>query len=376
VDSAGLVPAMSWRIGAVLIVLLAGGLVLRCGCRLDRAEEELVQTWLRCDDCADPIRAQVAALGDCAVPALQGALTSGPPSPGRAYVEAQFRALYAQLAPLPASEADFVATYLAHYVTTWQLRAALSLDDIGSPRALAALRAALAADSAGTAPLPAEARRAALLAVGRGGPAYTGSLRDTVVAALDTVTVHRGTETWDGDESVVLPGGPLPTGLVVGRWPDSLRFVAAAPPGRYPVVVTGEPRGDAVAPLRVTRFSAPSVPEPLAPLVESSDPLPRVHLLALGRPPMADTVAWIRVDAGAADRPVTAVADWSGPGDVDLLWYACGTLDPRGSAAGATAGRPERSGAAVPAGTCWSLAVILRAPVGPPVFVRLELLPP
>lgn len=368
---------MSWGARAVLLLLLlAAALFLRCGCRLDREGQELVRTWLLCDDCADPIRARVAALGDCAVPTLAGALNEGPSAAGRANAEAQFRVLYAQLGPLPASEAEFVASYLAHYVATWQVRAALALGDIGSPRAERALRAALAADSAGTAPLPAEARQAATLALGGTAPAFTGSLRDTAIAALDTVTVRRGGGVWDGDESVVLLGGPLPTGLVVGRWPDSLRFVAAAPPGRYLVQVTGEPTGDAVAPLQVMRFSAPPVAEALAPVVAPGDPLPQAHFRALGPRPRADTVAWLRVSAGPVDRVMTAVADWAGPGDVDLAWYACGTLDPRGSAAGATVGRPERSGVTVPAGSCWSLAVILRAPGSPVTFVRVELLPP
>lgn len=356
------------------LIAAAGLAAVVAGCRarsLAPEEQEFVRVWLLCDDCTGGERARVAALGNRAVPTLGVALMDGPSPAGRANIEAQLRDLYFRLGPLPVTEAAFVSDHLANYVATWRERAAVSLGDIGTAAAFAALEEALADTTALEPGTLLAARRSHALR----HRLFTGAVTDSVVRGFDTVTVRRGSGAWDGDETVSLVGAPFPNDLIVHRDLDSIKIVAAAPPGAYQLLVEGEPAGPARAPLRITTIRYAPSPA-TSPRELAAGAATQVLLLALWPPAIGDTIDHVRVLTPLIPSPRLVTADWSGSGNVDLRWAPCPGDAPLDPGQGATANRPEVLTLGAPDPPCRLIQVVLRAPHGESAIVRLRVSPP
>lgn len=130
------------RAGLGTVLALLSG-VSACG--LTAAEKGDIRRWLVCEECMEGELARVARLGDRAVPMLAEALR-GPPADRRANMRRQSEALYTRVDTSAAGRQRYVGHYESNYVATYQLRAVKALDSIGTPRAHAALVAALRAN--------------------------------------------------------------------------------------------------------------------------------------------------------------------------------------------------------------------------------------
>jgi hypothetical protein len=108
-------------------------------------EERRVREWLLCDECTAGEQEAVVALRDTAVDALATALWS-PPERGHRIVRRQAAAAYARLPSPGMSEETYVAHFDSNYIASYQKRAALALQAIGTPRARAVLLDALRRD--------------------------------------------------------------------------------------------------------------------------------------------------------------------------------------------------------------------------------------
>lgn len=363
------------RTAARSAALLSALLLSAC---LNSGEKQIVRTWLTCDDCVG-MRARVAALGSDAVPALQRALREGPSAAQVANLERQLRDAYTQVGAATVSQPAFVQRYRDAYVARYRARAATSLGDIGTAGARAALQDALAAHIAGTEVLPDVVVLAVHAAQGAGFPPFDGTLSDSSVAFLDTVTVRQGTTLpWDQSQQAALPGAPFPDDLTLLVQGDSLRLLAVARPGTYGLRITNPGSGSTpqtqVAPLRITSFRY-QANGPLSAPELASRPFPQRRFFALGRAVSGDTVEFLRFEP-AADLPVTAKLDWQGTGQMDLRWRTCPAPVPVGNADGATTGRPERTSVTVPGSACWLLWAVVTGPADAWVIARLDLTSP
>lgn len=104
----------------------------------ESASDGTVARWLNCIECTDGERAAVAALGDSAVAALDAQL-AGPPDAEVGAVAAFVGQDWSE-SGRHADSAAYVRFMTASYVTRIQRRAALSLGDIGTERAMSVLR--------------------------------------------------------------------------------------------------------------------------------------------------------------------------------------------------------------------------------------------
>lgn len=298
-------------------------------CRLSKAEYQTVDAWLLCDECPDSLRAAVKALGGKAVHTLDRALAS--PSAGRlANKKAQFQYVYSTLRSPAVSESAYVADLLSNYVATYQRRAALSLGDIRTPAAFAALQRAN--DSAAARNYRGDVVRTIKVvltlasAAADSTLAFAGGVHPATPQFGDTVRVLSGQGlSWNGDEGVILNGSPFADSLVVVRWgADSLAFVAAGILGDYGVSVSRlGPNNNMtqVFPLAIRPPGYTSHPPFTAPNV-TSDTLPqtRRYLLLPSRP--GDSSDFFRFQPSTT-RTYTATVTVSGLIPPTLRWYNC-----------------------------------------------------
>jgi len=327
------------RVLIALLGLVAGA----CSSSQDEMQSQsVIEAWLSCEECTNGERAAVTALGDDAVDALDGAL--GVPTQTQT---ANINSQILQGLRLADSGATLVspvaARFRENFVAARQQRAAMALGDIGSPKAIAALRRALAA---------AEARRyrpdvirviEATLVAGEfrrfhgvvavdtsapGGPGGGGrgsGLGTPNIAGFgDTVQIYRDSaRAWNGNETVTLRGGPFPTEVFVDRLGDSiLRFRAIADPGAYTIELGGLGPSDTetqTAPLRVTSASPPLGPASGG--ARTVSPAGDTVFLRLGRTP-ADTIVDhdIRV---TAERSVRAAVESRAYETASVRWLSC-----------------------------------------------------
>lgn len=272
--------------------------------------------WLRCGDCLEGERQRAADVGLRALPFLGSALR-GLSAEERANLTRQFRQSYRTIlrysgtGPAPAvSEAVYVSESLANADATHRKRAATALADISARSRSAAvaaqpyLAAVLLAHTLGTDRLREDVLRAVEAAMAAASYApFDGTLSDSAVAFLDTVTVIRaaGAPPWDTAlVRVTLPGSPFPEALPTGRWTDSLRFVAVGPPGQYAVVLSGVGAGgrDERAPLTITAMPYAPVDSAGAPIVAmNAAGLQRFLVVREGA--AADHVRWILTDTAS-----------------------------------------------------------------------------
>lgn len=280
---------------------------------------------MSCDECAEQQRSQVAALGAVAVRALEVLLRA--PPPGR--LENARRQIVESYQPVTAmTQQAYVTLMLDAYVAKAQTRAAISLADIGTPNARAALSRAMAeVESRAYRP---DVVRAIAGALSRAtNPTFTGTLGPTNVDFGDTVRVHAGSVAWDGSESVILNGSPFGSELLLRRFntpanDDSLEFVAVGELGSYVLSVTGQGPNDIVqvdTTLRI-RSMRYSVHTPATANVLTQAALPQTRYLVLGARGGADTVDYFKVQPTI---PIAAKAGarWPGTGDVHLVWRPC-----------------------------------------------------
>jgi hypothetical protein len=297
------------------------------GCKLSPGEYEVINAWLRCNECLRGERAKVKALGERAVHTLDLALVS--PSPARiANMEAQWRQAYSMLGPTPPlPETAYLAQLRSDYIAGYQIRAALSLGDINGRRARAALRRAL--DNAVPRGYRADVVKtiqAVLLFAET--PPFAGSIRPRAARAGDTVVVGEGNGlAWDGDESVILHGSPFADSVLVlprlaGWTTDSLAFLAAAAPGPYAVSVTnlGPQALTQVAPLQiVSTRSPPTTPGSAIPVTPRTVPQ-SYYVPFMFR--AGDTTAYFRFEPSAAVT-VSATALDPSQQSPSIRWYQC-----------------------------------------------------
>lgn len=128
------------RTALALLVALAGCNPLR------HAEEESLRGWLLCDECVDGELDSVLALGPRSHKSLQRFLRHGPPGDRRRNIRLQAEGMYDRAEPGGIGREAYVDGIVQNYVASYQKRAAIALDSLGTPRAHTILINALQRD--------------------------------------------------------------------------------------------------------------------------------------------------------------------------------------------------------------------------------------
>lgn len=305
------------------------------GCRPSDREYATLDAWLLCDDCSNGERAAVQAIGSRLTRTLDQAVRG--PTPGRvANKVAQFTQAYASLPSPAVTESAYVATARSNYIARYQQRAALSLGDIGTRRAVQALERA--ADSAVTREYRDDVVDVieTVLALVRTGP-FGGAISPALVRFGDTVIVRRGSGPgWNGNENVLLRGAPIADSVIVTRWgTDSLSFVVAASMGDRAVSITGLGASEDTESvlLHVVAPGYRSHTPASAPVV-TAEPFPQVHYLELPSR-FGDSTDFFRFEPPTALMVTAHVAGRSG---VSLRWFNCSATLFMPGASGSIAG--------------------------------------
>ena len=304
------------------VVTCGLGAALVMACRPD--VNKPINLWMSCIECTDRQRQNVEALGDDAVPALAVLLEF--PEPRREGARPMIMAAYRPVAGLTADE--YADLMLGAYVARHQIRSALSLGDIGTRLARRELEYALTeSETRGYRKDVVRAIAGALARVTSRG--FTGTLSPAQVNFGDTVRVHAGDVSWDGDESVEINGSPFGNEVLLNRFntsgsDDSLEFVAVGEIGTYAVSFTRLGSNDIVQvdtalTIRSLRYDAHSV-QTAEVLTNAS--LPQTRYLVLGSVGGLDTVDYIKVNS-SVDLRVFATARWQGLGNINMSWHEC-----------------------------------------------------
>lgn len=314
-------------------------------------DERRIYEWMTCDECIDSQRPRVAVLRDRAVSDLAVNLLSPPP---RRLENARRRIIESYRPVTVLTEQEYEALMLEAFIARTQIRAAVSLGDIGTPRARAELERALR--EADTRNYRRDVVRAISVALVRAThhPAFTGTLEASEVDFGDTVSVHAGNIEWDGNESVELHGSPFGNEVFLNRFntpgtDDSLEFVAVGELGTYALLVIGQGTNDVaqvdtlkIRSLRYTVHTTATAD------VITEAALPQTRYLVLGAGAGSDTIDYLRVEPNSAVS-LTATARWTGFAKVHLAWQNCaggggGGGFPGGSTvAGSVVGAPGNS---------------------------------
>lgn len=133
----------TWRTATLLWIaslVACGGLTVE--------EHGQVDRWLLCDECVDGELDAVVAFQGRAVGRLTLALIEGPTQGRIDMMTLKYRDSYRRIAarmgpnPRGVSEAQYINRHLANYQAVYQTRSAIALGRIGTPQAIATLRAA------------------------------------------------------------------------------------------------------------------------------------------------------------------------------------------------------------------------------------------
>ena len=311
-----------------------------------------IEAWLSCDECENGERAAVRALGDAAVEELDRALGALSPQQ-RANIDARVLQSFRLIDTSTAVDTARAARYRANFIAVRQQRAAIALGDIGTPSAIAALRRARdEAQTRGYRPDVLRVIESVITAgesqgfygevgvtSGRGGRGGRGGGGVPNSAGFgEEVSVHRDRNdtirVWNGDETIVLRGGPYPTEVFTGRIGDSvLTFIAVGDPGAYTIEVgrlgTDDDRTQG-APLRITS-ARPALRGPGAgaggALTLAPATFPVTKFITLGAHP-DDTVDHYRVQPPGAMTLRARVESRQVFETASVRWLSCVTETP------------------------------------------------
>jgi hypothetical protein len=128
------------------LVVLLGLAVTLTACHPTPEERRVIKRWLLCEECREGELKAVVALQDHATGALGDAL-KGPSAENRDNIRRQAEAMFARIPSTSLSPQEYVNHYLDNYVATYQSRAAVALEAIGTTKARAILLDALRTDS-------------------------------------------------------------------------------------------------------------------------------------------------------------------------------------------------------------------------------------
>jgi hypothetical protein len=349
-----------------------------------------VEAWLNCDECTDGELAAVRTLGETAVPQLAKALLDGPSPESREVIRQQAMAAYSRSGVRSPSGRKYVTQLVDNYVANHQERAAVALGEIRTPRAIAALdEALLPSRRSQYRPNVLRAIRFARTAIG--ATPFGGRFERPVVAFGDTafLLAPPGRPFAKNDVVILDDSVFLPSVLQLSRVPHRIGFAAVGGGGSHMVVVSrsGSPQpkteviGLTIASIADANDRAMQGCATRACEVSRSPIIPaaalpyRTFLSLWTAPPYRDSIDLFRFMPAVPLR-VTARVDWSGPGNVDLVWRRCPQLTPVGNSSGATASKPESTSESIPAGECWLLLVALNSRLAEPTFAHLQLSSP
>jgi len=408
--------AVKRRIGTrYLPILGASCLVIACTGQASRSHEDFgkLHNWLICDECINGERDSVANIGDRAVGRLDSALVG--PSPQRiALMRAKLGDSF-RFAHRPGADSNaYIKPRLANYVATYQKRAAMSLGDIGTPAAIAALeRASRDAGLRGYRP---DVITAIEVARRRGrAPRYGGRITPSHLSFGEIVSVIAPPgRHFTPQNHAAIAGSPFPPDQIpFARVGDTLRFMAVANTGTHAIVVTDplQTRDTTLGSVTITSLmdatdramrgcgtadTACAVAN--APLLLDTIPagssttgvhLPRVFAAPIGRPsapfavflvlsrmpPRPDTIDFLKIERPDS-LPLTALLDWHGPANLDLAWRKCSPFGPVAGAAVTSFASAESTSVVVPARECWILQVSMGQGGNGPAFARLRVRSP
>lgn len=404
----GCVLSRDWR------TLGASWLVIACAGNASRPHQDFVQVhkWLICDECIHGERAAVSNIGDRAVGKLDSALI-GPSPQRRALMRAKLSDSF-RFAHSPGADSNaYISPRLANYVATYQKRAATSLGDIGTPAAIAALERA--SRDAGLRGYRSDVIGVIELARNRvRAPRFGGRVTPTQLSFGEIVSVIAPPgRHFNPQNQAAIAGSPFrPDQIPFARVGDTLRFPAVADAGTHTVVVTDLLTHDnAVGSVTITSLqdatdramvgcnaadtacivaNAPRLLDTLPVSSATGVILPRVGPMAsLGRrsapfavflalsrlPPRPDTIDFLKLEP-LDTLPVTAVLDWHGPANLNLVWRKCAPFIPVPNVAVASFALAESTSVVIPARECWILQVSMGPGGNGPALARLRVRSP
>ena len=327
---------------AVLVVLVAACLPL------SNQDVHVIESWLTSSPPDSSAGSRVQELGTSfwkgrATRSLLGEALEGPEYAGPENLVHRFTSSYRRILRPATSRDEYVSFHMENFVSMFQARAANALAAIGGEEAVSHLEQAYARDWTGTQVLRNDVRSVVLSSlVSSRWDAFQGSVSPVSIGVLDTVEVHAGSNAFDGDERVLLYGGPFPDDVVV----DSgavLRFVAAAPVGAHQPVVTGvrSPLDTISFSLNVGSISYRGHPPDTAVQVDGHPTPERIYSVLSGlvsvqhggvvrdsatRRELGMPFDHFKITAPAIPpitRTVTVLAEWRGTSAVDLVWTPC-----------------------------------------------------
>jgi hypothetical protein len=374
------VPRRTVRTWSVVLLMTA---LSGCG---DDSLLKPVEAWLNCDECINGERAAVRALGETAVPQLVRALLEGPPAAHRELIRQQGLAMYSK-GGLDSLSANRYSTQLVdNYVANYQARAAVSLGDIRTVRAISAL------DDALRPPRSLQYRsdvlrnirfaRTAIDATPFGGrfARRMVDFGDTAFLLAPPARPFAATDVVALDDTTFSPADVL-----ISRQPSRVAFTAVGLPGSHMVEVRSLGAGTIeIAELVITTI-ADANDRVMQKCPDRACEVTRSPIIPAAALPYKSFLSLWSADRDSFDMfrfiptsplTVTAQLDWSGPANLDLLWRRCTPFTPVGNTDGATAAKPERTTETIPAGECWLLFVALGSQLPQPTLARIRVTSP
>jgi hypothetical protein len=374
----------------VLALAILGGCT-----QLGPADFASVDRWLHCDDCMNGERQAVASRGNNIVPLMRQILLFMPSVDEQTIVRRQATLEYLRLSPPGVTQTQYVERAFANYLARRQTRAALSLTDIHTNRARAALAEAIdplvlvqyRADVAQTLRY--------LYAIWTTSP-FMGTVVNRTPQFGDSVIVVRrpASPQFSAQAIALIDSAPFAaSSLLYLRRPDTLIFAAVATAGIHSVSIIDS---IATAEAQAFRISIASQTDrndrasrtctTMDCMIDSAEavtpaqlPILRFQSLTTAKTTV-DTVDMFKFTATGSPLALTARLDWSSPAPVNLnlQWRTCPTFLPTGNSDGNTpANKPEVTSVLIPAGQCWLLLVTGPTQAGiQSVFARLRVTSP
>jgi hypothetical protein len=379
----------------LILGVLAANSAFVAGCGPSERDRQTIEAWLACEECYDGQRANVRAIGQGAVPALERILRDGPSRGDRRQVRRKFQSIYAAVGQRArVGRKQYVDELEQGFIASYQKRAAISLGDIGGDRARRVLRRALEPRSVGS--YRADVVQVIKLASVSLDPArFRGTVIPTIPGFGDTVVLRSpANEPFFADAAAGVDGSPYsPSEIRLFVERGRLGFAAVASSGAHILTLqNGKNQREARLIIRTlldatdrrmtscTDFacqidSAPRLAGRTGSLVGPRTPA-LVTFLSLWRTPStSDTLDVFKFET-LRPLPIRAEVDWRQKGDVDLRWVNCSTGAVVGDTSGQSRANPERTSVVIPGRDCWALLVVLVSSDTVPIMARLRLTSP